>query len=73
MLKVFENRALRRLIALKRDEIIGGKREFYNGVLHNLYSSPNIITMITSKKMRWTRHVAPMGRRRMHIGFWWKS
>jgi hypothetical protein len=46
----------------------------HNEVLHNLCSSPNIIiTMITSRRMRWTRHVALVDRRGMHVGFWWKS
>jgi ribosomal protein L28 len=41
--------------------------------LHNLYSSPNIIRMIKSRSMRWAGHVARMGRRGMHIGYWWES
>jgi hypothetical protein len=40
--------------------------------LHNLYSSPSIIKMIKSRRMRWTGHVAQMGRRGMHIGYWWE-
>jgi hypothetical protein len=39
----------------------------------NLYSSPNIIRMIKSRRMRWTGHVARMGRKGMHIGLWWES
>jgi hypothetical protein len=41
--------------------------------LHNLYSSPNIIKMITLGKIRWAGHVASMGRGGMHIGFSWES
>jgi hypothetical protein len=41
--------------------------------LHNLYSSPSIIRMIKSRRIRWAGHVVHMGRRRMHIGFWWES
>jgi hypothetical protein len=41
--------------------------------LHNLYSSPSIIRMIKSKSMRWAGHVARMGRRVMHIGYWRES
>jgi hypothetical protein len=45
----------------------------HNEELHNLYSSPNIIRMIKSRRMRWARHVARMGRRGMRIGYWWES
>jgi hypothetical protein len=44
-----------------------------NGELHNLYSSPNIIRMIKSRRMRWAGHVAQMGQRVMHVGFWLES
>jgi hypothetical protein len=40
---------------------------------HNLYSSSNISRMIMSRRMRWAGHVARMGRRGMHIGYWWGS
>jgi hypothetical protein len=40
--------------------------------LYNLYSSPSIIRMIKSRRMRWAEHVARMGRRGMHIGYWWE-
>jgi hypothetical protein len=58
-LRVFENRVLRRLFGLKRDEVTGGWRKLLNEELHNLYSSPSIIRMIKSK-MRWTGHVERM-------------
>jgi hypothetical protein len=48
-------------------------RKLHNEELHNFYSSPNIIRMIKSRRMRWTGHVARMGRRGMHIGYWWGS
>jgi hypothetical protein len=70
---VFENRVLRRIFGPKKDEVIGGWRKPYNEELHNLYSSPSIIRMITSRRMRWTGHVAGMGRRGVHIGFWWEN
>jgi hypothetical protein len=44
-----------------------------NEELHNLYSSPSIIRMIKSRRMRLAEHVARMGRRGMHVEFWWKS
>jgi hypothetical protein len=60
---VFENRVLRSIFGPKRDEVTGGWRKLYNEELHNFYSSPRIIRMIKSRKMRWAGHVAPMGRR----------
>jgi hypothetical protein len=71
-LRVFENRVLRRIFGQKTDEMTGGWRKLHNEELYNLYSSPNIIRMIKSKKMIWAGHVARM-RREMHIGYWWES
>jgi hypothetical protein len=71
-LRVFENRVLR-IFGPKRDEVTGEWRELHNEELHNVYSSPNIIRMIKSRMMRWTGHVARMGRRGMHIGCWLRS
>jgi hypothetical protein len=48
-------------------------RRRYNEELHKLYSSPNIIRMIKSRRMRWAGYVAWMGRTGMHIGYWWES
>jgi hypothetical protein len=53
---VFENRVLR-IFGPKRDEVTGGWRELYNEELHNLYTSPSIIRMIMSRRMRWAGHV----------------
>jgi hypothetical protein len=69
-LRVFENRVLRRIFGPKRDEVTWGWRKLHNDELHNLYSSPSIIRMIKSRRMRWAWHIARMGRRRMHIGYW---
>jgi hypothetical protein len=55
---VFENRVLRRIFGPKRDEVTGGCRKLHNEELHNLYSSPIIIRMIRSRRMRWAGHVA---------------
>jgi hypothetical protein len=52
--------------------MIGGWRKQNNEELHYLYSSPCIIRMINSRRTRWTGHIARMGRRGMHIGFWWE-
>jgi hypothetical protein len=58
---VFENRVLRRIFGPKRDEVTGGFRKLYNEELHSVYSSPSIIRMIKSRRMRWAGHVARMG------------
>jgi hypothetical protein len=70
---VFENRELRSIFGPKRDEVKGDWGKLHNEELHNLYSSPSIITMIKSRRMRWAGHVARMRRRGMHIGYWWES
>jgi hypothetical protein len=63
---------LRRIFRPKRDEVTGGWRKLHNEELHNLYSSPSIIRIIKSRRMRWAGHVARMGRVGMHIGYWWE-
>jgi hypothetical protein len=60
-LRVSENRVLRRISGLKKDEVMGEWRKMHNEELHNLYSSPNIIRMIKQRRMRWAGHVARMG------------
>jgi hypothetical protein len=70
---VFDNRVLRRIFGPKGDEMLGGWRNPHNEELHFLYSSAIIIRIIKSSSMKWTRHVARMGRREMRIGFWWES
>jgi hypothetical protein len=52
---------LRRIFGPKRDEATGGWRKLHTEELHSLYSSPNIIRMIKSRRMRWAGHVARMG------------
>jgi hypothetical protein len=53
--------------------VTGDWRKLHNEELHNLYSSSNIIRMMKSRRMRCAEHVARMGRRGMHIGYWWGS
>jgi len=60
-LRVFENRVLRRIFGPKRDEVTGEWRKLRNVELNNLYSSPNIVRVIKSRRMRWAGHVARMG------------
>jgi hypothetical protein len=56
-LRVFENRVLRRIFGPKREEN-GSCRKLHNDELHSLYSSPNIVRVIKSRRMRWDGHVA---------------
>jgi hypothetical protein len=51
-LRVFENRVLRRIFGPRKDEVTGDWRKLHNEELHNLYSSPNIIRIIKSRRMR---------------------
>jgi hypothetical protein len=59
-LRVFENRALRRIFGPTREED-GSWRKLHNDEIHSLYSPPNIVRVIKSWKMRWAGHVARMG------------
>jgi hypothetical protein len=63
-LRIFENKVLRRIFGPKRDEVTGEWRRLHNKELYALYSSPNIIRMIKSRRLRWAGHVARMGERR---------
>jgi hypothetical protein len=61
-LRVFENRVLR-IFGPKREED-GSWRKLHNDEIHSLYSSPNIVRAIKSRRMRWAGHVARMGKRK---------
>ncbi|KAJ4445420.1 hypothetical protein ANN_07225 [Periplaneta americana] len=63
-LRVFEIKMLRKMIGPKRDELTGEWRKLHNAELHALYSSPDIIRNIKSRRLRWTGHVARMGESR---------
>jgi hypothetical protein len=63
-LRVFENRVLRRIFGPTREEVMGGWRRLHNEELRDFYSSPSIIRMIKSKKIRWAGHIALMGQKR---------
>jgi hypothetical protein len=62
--RVFENRVLMKIFGPKRDEVTGDWRKLHNEEFHILYSSPNIIRQIKSRRMRWAGHVARMGKER---------
>jgi hypothetical protein len=68
---VFENKVLRRIFGPKSDNVTGEWRRLHNGELCDLYSSPNVIQVINSRRMRWVGHVARMGTGEVHTGFWW--
>jgi hypothetical protein len=59
-LRVFENRVLRKIFGPK-GQVDGSWRKLHNDELHSLYSSPNIVRVIKSRRMRWAGHVARMG------------
>jgi hypothetical protein len=63
-LRVFENMMLRRIFGTTRDEVMGQLRRLHNEELNDLYSSPNIVQVIESRRMRWGGHVAGMGEKR---------
>ena len=67
-LRVFENRVLRRIFGPKRDEVTRECRKLNKKELYDVYSSPNIVRVMKSRRMRWVGHVAPMGEGR---GVYW--
>ena len=60
-LRVFENKVLRKVFGPKRDEVTGERRKLHNKELNDLYSLPNIVRVVNSRRMRWAGHVARMG------------
>jgi len=69
-LRVFENKVLRRIFGRRRDDVMGEWRRLDNEKLNDLYSLPNIVRVIKSRRMRWAGHVARMGGVRGFIGSW---
>jgi hypothetical protein len=61
---MFENRVRRRIFGPKREEVVGGCRKLHNEELHDLYSSPSIITIIKSRRMKWVGYVTRIGVKR---------
>jgi hypothetical protein len=64
---------LRRIFGPKRYEVTGEWRKLHNEELRDLYSSPGIIRIIKSRRMRWAGHVVRMWRRGTLIDYWWES
>jgi hypothetical protein len=61
---MYEHRVLRRIFGPKRNEVTGEWIKLHNEELNGFYSSPNIVSVIRLRKMRWVGHVASMGDRR---------
>ena len=70
-LRVFENMVLRGIFGPRRDEVTVEWRRLHNEELNDLYSSPKIVRVIKSRRMRWAWHVVRMGEERGCIGSWW--
>jgi hypothetical protein len=71
-LRVFEKSVLRSVFGPKRNDRTGEWRRLQNEKLDDLYSSPNIVRVIKSRRMRWAWHVAHMGKK-VHTAFWWEG
>jgi hypothetical protein len=64
---------LRRIVGPKRDEVTREWRKLHNEELNDLYSSPDIVRVVKSRRMRWAGHVAHMGRGEAYTGFCWRN
>jgi hypothetical protein len=70
-LRVFEHRVLRRIFGSKKKEVTREWRKLLNEELSGLYSSPNNVRLIKSRRMRWVGHVARMRERKGVYRVWW--
>jgi hypothetical protein len=62
-----------RILGPKRAKVTGAWRKLHNEEIHNLYSSPSVIRIIKSKRLRRARHVARIGEKGTLIEYWWES
>jgi hypothetical protein len=67
------NRVPRRIFVPKRNKLTEGWRKLHNEEFRNLYFSPSVITIIKPRRIRWAGQASQMGRRGMHVGYWWES
>jgi hypothetical protein len=72
-LRFFENRMLRKIFGPERDEVSWERRRLYNEEIYDLHSSPNVIWVTKSRRMRRAGHTAHMGEKRGVKCFWWKN
>jgi hypothetical protein len=70
-LRTFEDGVLRRLFGPKRNQVTGECGKLLNEDLNYLYTSPSIVRVIKSRRMRWAGRVPRMGREDTYTGFWW--
>jgi hypothetical protein len=68
--RVFENKVLKSIFGPKREKVAGEWTKLHNEELNGLYSLPNIVRVIKSRRMRWAGHVARMGKGEVRTGFW---
>jgi hypothetical protein len=71
MLRVFENAVVRNIFGSKRGDLTGEWRRLHDEELYKLYSSPSVVRVMKSRRMRWVGHVARIGDRRGIYGVWW--
>jgi len=65
MLYIIKNMVLRRIFGPRKDKVMGEWRRLHNEEINDLYSSPNIVRVIKSRRMRWVGHVASVGEERV--------
>ena len=68
---MFENRVLRKIFEPKVDKVTGEWRKLRSEEFYGMYSLPNTVRVIKSRRMRWAGHVARMGGGAVYTGFWW--
>jgi len=72
-LRIFDNRVLRKILGPGSDEVTGEWRRLHNAELNDLYSSPIVVRLITSRRMKWAGHVARTFEERWCIESWWET
>jgi len=73
MLRVFENKVLRKIFGPKREDVTAGWEKLHKYEFRHLYSSPNIILVVKLMRISYSRDVTRVGETRIHSEFWWRS